>query len=62
LVEKNNFCIYKLLELKEICGIKLFDLKTKQDKLKNMSYQVYARRLDLIQTELKWCAEMYKIL
>ncbi|HAB8080052.1 TPA_asm: PadR family transcriptional regulator, partial [Listeria monocytogenes] len=28
----------------------------------NMSYQVYARRLDLIQTELKWCEEMYKIL
>ncbi|EKZ0621833.1 PadR family transcriptional regulator, partial [Listeria monocytogenes] len=39
-----------------------FDLKTKQDKLKNMSYQVYARRLDLIHTELKWCEEMYKIL
>lgn len=40
----------------------LFGLKTAQDKLKNMSYQVYARKLDLIKTELNWCTEMYKIL
>ncbi|MBC1543890.1 PadR family transcriptional regulator [Listeria cossartiae] len=62
--ERENYLKEQLVLIEETLDhfAKLFDLKTKQDKLKNMSYQVYARKFDLIQTELKWCEEIYKIL